>query len=199
MRISALLLGILIFAFTDLRAQDVKIGARGGLNLAYLSTLGEGDGLGTRIAYHGGVFLEFGDPIDQITFETGLYYSSKGFRERFGEDAIFERANYVDIPLLLRFYLEDSKVSVFAGPQISFFLNQQVGITTGATTQVPNQFQGELARIDAAGVLGFTYHASEDLDFGIAYDLGFLRRDPDRVGAYFNQVIKLSIGYTLVK
>lgn len=124
-RLATALLAIALLSSAPvvLDAQDVVVGAKGGLTFANISTddpdLSSAD---TRNGLVGGLFLQIG--IGEIlALQPEVLYAQKGFSEE--EDGVDLTAefDYIEIPLLLKARLggESSvRPGLYAGPVISF-------------------------------------------------------------------------------
>ncbi|MEP6929341.1 MAG: porin family protein, partial [Flavobacterium sp.] len=111
-----LLAVVTVLGFTNVNAQEIKFGAKGGLNFASVS----GDntkGIDVVTSFNFGVLSEI--PIsDQFSFQPELMYSGQGYS--FNDNTI--ALSYLNIPLMGKYYLTKG-LSVEAGPQIGFLLS----------------------------------------------------------------------------
>lgn len=124
-----LFMAALIMSTTFAAAQEfVYFGAKGGVNFSTFS----GDGFSdfhdesARTAYHLGLLAEI--PVtERFSVQPEVLYSAQGFDIVRREDAsdIEHQLDYIHIPVLAKFYLTDG-LSLEAGPQIGFVVNEQI-------------------------------------------------------------------------
>ncbi|MCC5928206.1 MAG: PorT family protein [Cyclobacteriaceae bacterium] len=175
----------LIMNCTALKAQNV--GLRAGMNV---STIG-GQELGylARVGYHGGIFYEHFFS-DMVSLHSELSYSLQGA----ALDPTREvRLNYhyLNMPLVFRLYFLDN-VSFNLGGQISYLLSARLWSVFGSMPQPDRR------NIDAAVVLGFGYLLSENICFGLNYNMGLLNAIEASTiieRRHTNQVLQISMYY----
>lgn len=110
-------------------AQNVKIGAKGGLNIAdFVGDDTGGNDAVTRV-YFGGYI---NSPVtDRLSFQPELLISFEGteIKDNFSEETANITTSYLNIPLLLKMDLGTNDfVSLYAGPQIGILLNAEVEV-----------------------------------------------------------------------
>ena len=130
----ALPLALLIAA--PLQAQTT-LGVKGGINIANVSTdLPDFENLtDSKTGFVGGVYanLALGGVF---AIQPELLYSEKGFKaSEGGFDAQF-KANYFEIPVLLKaqFPMETIRPAVYAGPVVSFETSCKLGLSEGGVS-----------------------------------------------------------------
>jgi hypothetical protein len=124
-RLATVLLAIVVLASVPpaLDAQDVVVGAKGGLSFANISTdepdLASSD---SRNGFLAGLFLEIG--LGEIfALQPEVLYAQKGFADQEEGVEVTAEFDYIDIPLLLKArFGADGRVrpGLYAGPVISF-------------------------------------------------------------------------------
>jgi hypothetical protein len=114
MKKSLLFLLIISYGYL-LKAQDVHLGAKAGVNLANIYGDDVKNELDRRTAAHLGLFLDF-QLLDLVGIQAELLYSDKG-----AEDLSL---SYVDAPLLLKVFLSDH-FNLQVGPQFSYIINAE--------------------------------------------------------------------------
>lgn len=107
-------------------AQSVKFGIKGGANFAKL----EGDNIESEMitSYHFGVATEI-KALPMLAIQAEALYSSQGAKVE-GSDDI--KLDYVSVPVLAKFYVVPSILSLEAGPQFSFLVNDNLDETIEA-------------------------------------------------------------------
>lgn len=108
--IFTLLLAVSISALTF--SQETKYGVRGGLNISNLDFTPDADFQNVhRNGFAFGGFVDYGFS-ESLSFQVELQYSAEGAK---ADDL---KADYIQMPLMLRFHLGD-KFTVGAGPMVS--------------------------------------------------------------------------------
>ena len=185
-----------IFSFTSLIAQEVKFGAKAGVNFSNIT--GEMvDSFDGRTSFHIGAVAEIVFS-EKFSFQPELIYSSQGsdYSEDFeGED--FEgtvKVDYLNIPLMAKYYVAEG-LSIEAGPQIGLLLS-----ATDEYEDEEDDIKDFLKSTDFGINLGLGYKLGSGLNFSARYNLGLSDNlDVDGFetdGAeYKNSVIQISVGY----
>ncbi len=118
-------------------AQGIKLGVKGGVNIADIGGK-DADSLGstkTKLGFVAGVFAEFMIG-DMFAIQPEVLYSQKGIKEDVatGPAAKF-KLDYVEVPVLFKVNIpiEGSKVrpSVYAGPAVAFKASCKVSGSSG--------------------------------------------------------------------
>ncbi|RAR51033.1 porin family protein [Flavobacterium lacus] len=173
-----IVLAFLILGVTQSNAQMLKFGVKAGANFASLE--GDGvEGLDTYTSFHFGALLEV-KVFENFSIQPELLYSSQGAKvnEENVKDINF---NYITVPVLAKFYLISEKLSVEAGPQFSFLIDDNVG----------DQFESESFDFAAVGGLGFQF--TENFFAQARYVAGLT--DTTKDAEVKNRVIQVSLGY----
>jgi hypothetical protein len=176
-----LLAVVTVLGFANVNAQEIKFGAKGGLNFASIS----GDntnGIDVVTSFNFGVVSEI-SISDKFSFQPELMYSGQGYS--FKENTI--ALSYLNIPLIGKYYLTKG-LSVEAGPQIGFLLSAK-----NEKTDVKDSFN----TFDFGVNFGLGYKLDNGLNFGVRYNLGLtdINNLDDSSSKYKNGVFQLSVGY----
>jgi len=157
-------------------AADVQFGIKVGGNMAKVTGADASDvytTLKNKVGFVGGVFLAFNmGPIFTLQLE-GLY-TMKGVTMDYDDggtaytDKIF--ANYVEIPLLLKFRIPTPGISpfVFAGPSVGFKLSEKF---TRDGTDVPLD-ESLLKGNDYGAIFGGGVNIGHHFQVDVRYSLG---------------------------
>lgn len=184
MRKLVLLTVITVLGLTSVNAQDIKFGAKGGLNFATL-TGGNNSEIGWTTDFNLGVMAEI-KISEKFSFQPELIYSGQGFGS--GDSAEGTIAlNYLNVPLIGKYYVTE-KLSLEAGSQIGFLLS-----TKGGTNTNKDQFK----TTDFGVSFGLGYKLDNGLFFNARYNLGLTDiNDIDGISdKNRNGVFQLSVGY----
>ena len=200
----------LLFSMTAINAQDVKFGAKAGVNFA--SIMGdETEDVNTRTSLHFGVVSEI--PIsEKFSFQPELMYSAQGakYEDSYTEDGftvkeeLTGKLDYLNIPLMAKFYVADG-FSLEAGPQIGFLLSAKADYEFSASGGGEDysesdsiDLKDETKSIDFGANFGVGYKMESGLNFGIRYNLGLSNiNDGEGSDDFKNQngVFQISVGY----
>ena len=164
---------ILFLGYSTAQAQDLKFGAKIGTNFSKLSGDGtDGDNL---TSFHVGILTEL-NLIQNFSLQGELLYSSQG-TDLDNEDY---KLDYVSLPVLAKLYLITDKLSLEAGPQFSFLINEDV----------PDTFRTKT--FDFAAVGGLGYNLTRNIFVQARYVVGLT--DASKDAEVTNKVIQLSAG-----
>jgi len=181
---------VAVFGFWNINAQEVKFGAKAGVNFANISG-DETSGLDSRTAFHVGLVAEIGIS-EKFSFQPELMYSQQGFKMSvFGIDATGE-LDYLNLPLMAKYYVAEG-FSIEAGPQVGFLMSAKAK-AGGESEDLKDVTKG----IDFGLDFGLGYKMDSGLNFGARYNLGLSNiNDGEGSDEFKNQnaVIQLSIGY----
>lgn len=152
------LLFIITLSINSVKAQDLNLGLKGGLN--YSKTIAPGDDpFSPRTSFHAGVFAEI--PLrGRFSFHPEIIYSSQGTKIKFARLENFDqsfvnqnnevfvaKADFVLIPLITRFNFNEF-ISLEIGPQIGFLVSEgsfiDYGPTLGVGFALPKNFKVQL-------------------------------------------------------
>src|SRR5262245_4424225 len=97
---------------------SVSIGIKAGLNFASLNTSSFSAAYESRTGYHAGAFVNV--KLTKIAIQPEVIFSQQGSTVKLSTgQSIEQNFNYVNIPVLLKFYLI-SGLNLQAGPQFGF-------------------------------------------------------------------------------
>lgn len=175
---------IAVLGLFNVNAQEIKFGAKAGLNFAFIT----GDNtknFDPNTDFHLGVMAEI-KISDKFSFQPELIYSGQGADTNIESEGSIA-LNYLNVPLIGKYYVTKG-LSLEAGPQIGYLLS-----TKGGTLD----YKDLLKPIDFGVNFGVGYKLDNGLYFNARYNLGLSNinnvdgfTDKNR-----NGVIQLSIGY----
>lgn len=166
-------ISLLVLGVTTSNAQDLKFGAKIGANFSNLK--GDGNNGDNLTSFHVGALVEI-NVIENFSVQPELLYSSQG-TEVANEKL---KLDYVSVPVLAKFYLISEKLSIEAGPQFSFLVNDDV------------KQQFEAKTFDFAAVGGLSYNLTSFIFVQARYVAGLT--DVSKEASVTNQVFQLSAG-----
>ncbi|MGV3588729.1 MAG: porin family protein [Adhaeribacter sp.] len=215
-----LALVLLAVPFYGASAQNIKVGIKGGYNAAnwegnamnnFQSIVQLSNGYVStemRSGFHAGAFLSV--PVTSfLTLEPGAYYSQKGIRltgQLSSQTLDFldvratltNRAEYVDVPLLAKFFVADG-FHIYGGPQMSFLVSNKINVRAGAfginVLNTNINFDNQIRKTDVGLVGGIGYRFANGVNLSGGYDYGLNTVDKGGNLNTYNRVIKVSMGF----
>ena len=191
-----------VLGLVNVNAQDVKFGAKAGLNLSNVSAeqLDEDN----KVGFNFGAFAQIG-LSEKITFQPEMLFSSQGYKSEISEpdnDYFFEQKlefNYLNVPLMFRYAVLD-KLGLEFGPQVGFLLSAsgEGEETLRGETETFDQDVKELLKSTDFGFnFGASYDVSENIIIGARYNLGLsdIRDENVDTNKVSNTVFSFSLGY----
>lgn len=187
-------------------AQEVRLGAKGGVNFSTLS----GDDLGdvkSRTGFHIGGLVEI--PVsERFSIQPEVLYSAQGAKyeesgTELGVDYSYKttaKLDYIQVPLMAKFYVVDG-FALEAGPQISFLASKkgELDATIGGVTVSSEEDLEDISSIDFSLGAGASYRLPMGVFFGARYNFGLSNVNDSNTADNFkvhNNVFQLSAGYS---
>lgn len=180
---------VMVFGFAN--AQKTRFGVKGGLNI---STVVGGDVDDTKalVGFHVGGFAEI-HVVQRFFIQPELLYSAQGTKvDGIGSDADI-KLNYLNIPVLAKYYIVDNKFSVEAGPQLGILLSAKAD---------GHDIKDFTRSTDIGFNLGAGYNFTDNLSVGLRYTIGLSPlsdKDIDNTDDYYdsakNSNLALSLAY----
>ncbi|SCX90042.1 Outer membrane protein beta-barrel domain-containing protein [Nonlabens sp. Hel1_33_55] len=189
--IAVVALGSIGFA----QAQEIDFGVQVGYNIANL----QGDDVedvdarnGINIGLTGE--YEFGPSFGLLV---GAIYSQQGAEG----NGVTLKLDYINVPVLAKFYLGGSGFSIDAGPQIGFNVKDEVEVDRGIFEGSTSDFDAESIDLSIGGGLTYKFREGstlEGLSLGGRYMVGVsnIYEDNDTFSDdVTNQVFSINLGY----
>jgi hypothetical protein len=180
----------------------VRAGITGGLNVSNTINAYNSNYTTAAIAgFNAGFFLDL-PLIYPMSFQPEILYSEKGFAESTPQGNFTQHANYVDVPLLLKFKLS---------PTFNFLIGPQVAIPVNTTNTYDNGFAitseqyyntyGDKTVLD--GVVGVSFDLSRDVELRFRYTVDLQQNQQTQQSTlngpynadYRNQVFQVGLGF----
>ena len=194
-KVQCLIVVFLLVGFS-VRAQEVSIGVKGGLNLAKLDVNDAGSSIKNKTGFHGGAFVLF--KLSKLAIQPEIIFSQQGTEFEFSGQDLEANFNYVNIPVLLKFYLV-AGLNLQVGPQFGF-LTSTGGKTVDDVGRVISNTKGLYKDSDFSIGLGAGWDLPFRLTLDVRYNLGVKEiEDQAAQSAIKNQVWQLSVGYKLFR
>ena len=187
-----ILAAIAVMAFGFANAQQTRFGIKGGLNMSTVVG-GDVDNTKSLVGFHVGGFAEI-HVVEKFFIQPELLFSTQGtkFDGPFGED-YDTKLNYLNIPVLAKYYIVDKKFSVEAGPQLGVLLSAKAD---------DNDIKDFTRSVDFGFNLGAGYSFTDNLSINLRYTIGLSPlsdKDIDNEDDYYdsakNSNLALSLAY----
>lgn len=169
------LLTLLLAISATSNAQGIRFGLKGGANFSTV----DGDGIDADniTSWHAGALVEL-KLFENFAVQPELLYSSQGAKVEGADDF---KLDYVSVPVLAKFYLISDVLSLEAGPQFAFLINDDVEDTFKTKS------------FDFAAIGGLGFNLGENFFAQARYVIGLTDATED--AEITNKVIQLSVGY----
>lgn len=172
-----ILLTMFMMLGTVSQAQGIKFGIKGGANFANLDGDLDSDNI---TSFHGGVFVELG-LTPNFAIQPEALYSSQGAKVEGSDDINFD---YINIPVMARFYVLPKVLSIDAGPQFGFLVSDNFD-------DIPGDFKTKSFDFAVAG--GATVNIAAGFFASARYVVGLT--DVSEDAEVKNMTAQLSLGY----
>ncbi|MEC4050171.1 porin family protein [Flavobacterium sp. SUN046] len=158
-----LTIGLVVLVIGIAKAQEVKFGVKGGLNLMKISDE-QVKGTST-VGFHLGGLAAI-KLSDKFTLQPELLYSTKGTKESYYGIEMKTNLSYIDLPIMAKYFIVEG-LSVEAGPQIGYLVSAK-----GSSNSEYAVFENNFKTIDYGLNLGTGYELKEGLLFQLRYYFG---------------------------
>ncbi|MCC9016897.1 MULTISPECIES: porin family protein [Flavobacterium] len=188
-RIILAAMAVMVFGFAN--AQKTRFGVKGGLNIS--SVVG-GDVEDTKalVGFHVGGFAEI-HVVQRFFIQPELLFSAQGTKVDGSLNDTDIKLNYLNIPVVAKYYIIDKKFNVEAGPQLGVLLSAKVN---------GNNIKDLTRSVDLGFNLGAGYSFTDNLSAGLRYTIGLSPlsdKDIDNSDDYYdsakNSNLALSLAY----
>lgn len=152
-----------VCAFGLANAQDVKFGAKAGLN--YSTFTGDVENVDAKVGFQVGGFVEI-KVSDKFSVQPELLYSSLGAKTDILGTTVTNSADYLVVPVMAKYYVAD-KFSIEAGPQVGFLLSAKLK-ADGDSVDAKDAFEST----DFGLNLGAGFDFTENISAGLRYTAG---------------------------
>lgn len=182
-----MLTAVAVMAFGLSNAQDVKFGAKAGLNMSNFG--GDVENNKMKAGFQVGGFAEI-KISEKFAVQPELVFSNLGAKFDLDGVTATENLNYIAIPVMAKYFVAD-KFSIEAGPQIGFLMSAKIK-AEGESVDVKDEFNST----DFGLNVGVGYDITENIGVGLRYTAGLsnIAKDSGDFKAN-NSNIALSVGY----
>ncbi|WP_300569795.1 porin family protein [Flavobacterium sp.] len=169
--------------------EGIKLGIKGGLNVSNFA--GDITDNEIRTSIHIGLVSEI-IVSEKFSIQPELLYSGQGFSDKSESGFSRSKFDYINLPVLAKFYVMNDNLSIEAGPQIGFLISAK-NKNSAANTSIEDQ-----KVVDFGLNLGLGYELENHVFFQGRYNLGLTNinnSDSSSAVKYTNTVIQFSVGY----
>lgn len=171
-----------------------KFSLGGNLGLNVSQFIG-GDRIGgEKAGFHVGVVGEY-RMSHLFAIAPEIMYSSQGAREKMEDYKAAYTANYLNIPILARFYVINA-LSLEVGPQFGFNMGIKGKFTNGGLSVTEKIRKNQYNVFDIGLSFGLAYNF-KNYFASVRYNYGFI--DVSTLTASKNAVFQLSVGYNFLR
>lgn len=192
----------IMLSVTATQAQEVRLGAKGGVNFANLG--GDIDDADSRTGFHIGALVEI--PVtERFSVQPEVLYSAQGAKyeesgTELGVDYLFRtdlKLDYIQVPVMAKFYVAEG-FAIEAGPQIGFLASSKAESesTIGGVTVKDEGDIEDISSIDFGLGAGVSYRLPMGVFFGARYNHGLSNINDSGDDKVNNSVFQLSAGYS---
>lgn len=182
MKKSIVIFALFLIGFTNVNAQLLQFGLKGGVNFSnYSGGDIEGFDFNNVTNFHFGVVTEL-KFFENFALQPELLYSTQGSELESLEEQIKNELGYISIPVLAKFYLTSNKLSLEGGPQFSFLVNERGDVDVYDS----NTF-------DFGVAAGLSYKITKGLFLSGRYVAGLT--DVKKEANVKNSLVQFSLGY----
>ncbi|HEX8350149.1 MAG TPA: porin family protein, partial [Hymenobacter sp.] len=155
-------LGLLAGVVSAASAQDIRFGAKVGVNYSTI-TADDTEGIESKIGLQAGGLVNFG-LSDLISIQPEVLYSQKGYQSE--EDSDFKvKLNYIDIPVMVK--VNAGGLFFEGGPQVGILASAKA---TDGSTDV--DIKEGLNTVDFGYAVGLGYQLESGPMLGLRYNGG---------------------------
>lgn len=184
-----------VFTLSNVNAQEVKFGAKAGVNFASLKYKSKSAGVEVKpdglTSFHVGAVAELG-LSDKFAIQPELVYSVQGATTKVLNKEVKTQLSYLNLPIMAKYFVAEG-ISVELGPQIGFLMSAKN--KSGSDSQ---DFKDSVKGIDFGLGFGAGYRLENGLNFGARYNIGMsdISDSEDMTDVSIkNNVIQISVGY----
>ena len=183
--VCSLLLILSVQAQKTKQDEGIKLGIKGGLNISNFQ--GDYEDNEIRTSVHVGLFSEI-IVSEKFSIQPELLYSGQGFTDKSIGGSGRHKYDYINLPVLGKFYVVNNSLSIEAGPQVGFLVSAKDQFSTIKKQNV----------VDFGLNLGAGYELKNHVYFQGRYNLGLSNINNSAYSntfKYRNSVIQFSVGY----
>jgi outer membrane immunogenic protein len=183
--------------------DKMRFGIKAGANLMKMGKFqfaGQEYSTDYKVGFQAGVYGDL--PLGgNFAFLPEITFTQKGGKVKEtidGNTGEFDsKVSYIDAPMLIG-YKATPELTVFAGPQVSFLVDQTSTIKVNGEEQVSNSDKDNWSKSIAGGAVGLNYSITPNININGRYNMDFQKalKDKAEQDKIKNSGFALSLGYT---
>ncbi len=195
---------LLLFSSIVIAQQKVEYGVRTGLNIStFVGDFSNNvQDLSARANFHVGGVLEL-HLLERLSLQPELSYSRQGvvfdqfltFNAGSSETSSTIKLDYINIPLLAKFYVVKDVLSLGCGPQLGIRVNAEQEVRGGSVVFPEADISDFFEPIDLSLDFELAAKLESGLNFGLRFGLGLTNINDVETVDDKNAVFQLSVGY----
>lgn len=191
MKVKVLMLAAFAFLAMNVNGQDLKFGAKAGLNM---SSIGgdDADGFKSKMGIHIGAFAQYGIN-DALFLQPELLLSYEGAKNSDDDDKALS-LTYLNIPVMVGYKIGAVEgLSLEVGPQLGFLMGAKYDGETdaGGGDKVKDYFKSTNFSLN----LGAGYAVTENIGVGLRYCMGLTSISDDSDTDQKQSNLQISVSY----
>lgn len=185
----AIFAALLVFAaITSSSAQVVQFGVKGGVNFSNFSGGPSGIDYKSKTGFHAGAFAEI-KLLPNFSLQPEALFTSQGAAS--DVDGVDDfNLDYISVPVLAKFYLITDRLSIEAGPQFSFLVDDSADVLN-EFGEVTDSYKPKSFDFAVAGGLGLKIAGG--LSAHARYTIGLTEISKEAEAK--NAVFQVGLGY----
>lgn len=186
MRVKILLLAVFAFVAMNVNGQELKFGAKAGLNISNFT--GSDANSKSKMGFHFGGFAQYAFS-DALYLQPELLLSFEGAKDKDNDNKVMS-VTYLNIPVMVGYKI--GSISLEAGPQIGFLLGAKYD---GETEVLGSKVKDWFKSTDFCLNLGAGYAITENIGVGVRYCIGLSNVSDNSDTNFKTSNFQVSVGY----
>jgi hypothetical protein len=184
-----LAMGTILLSHAAFAQSNVKLGIKGGLNIASLK-IEEDEPKDSRLGMHAGLLAHI-HLTPGLSVQPEVMYSGQGMEDRITGTTNVWKMDYVNIPVQLQ-YNFDNGFRLQTGPQLGFLVKAEIENQNGSHLNVTKDFK----KTDVSWTLGGGYLSHSGLGIDARYNYGLTNiNEFDPSNPISNRVFQVGVFY----
>jgi len=144
-------------------------------------------------SFHVGVFGEF-ILSDKIELKPELLFSREGSKIDLDVLKFNQTLSYIKAPILVKIYPFNNDLSILAGPQFGFLVDDEIDLDVDDGELIDNSFKS----FELSATLGLEYDIINNFVLGARYNLGLTDSSDDDIASLKNNNFQAYIGFRIL-
>lgn len=178
---------------------DMYFGLKAGFNLSTQKVDNPAASYSMRPGFNGGAIFYFSFP--NFVIQPEVIFSNQGTNITWNDEKLYAVFNYVSIPILFKYVLKKSGISIGIGPQLGFLLCNKSNYHPITNEKYDEQhYTTAYKSTDFLLAFGLGWDSEKNWLVDVRYSLGLISiNDYNGIPDTKNRVISINVAYRLVK